>query len=122
VHSLVEPARLPILHLRIDLIEMLRISQRAVDYATKAYESGRHEYAQHARSGSDRLDYLSHKLLIATSRSREAQKLDGATLAFNESMCKMAIALFFTCQHAYDVALRVAEFQHAVNTNHRQIS
>ncbi len=99
-----------ILHLRVELIEMLRISQRAVDYATKAYESGRYEYAQHARSGRDRLDYLSHKLLIAPSKFREAQKLDGTKLAFNRSVCKIAMALFFTCQHAYDVALHAAEF------------
>ncbi|HTF69846.1 MAG TPA: hypothetical protein VK638_44925, partial [Edaphobacter sp.] len=98
------------LHLRVELIEMLRISQRTVDYATKAYESGRYEYAKHARFGSDRLDYLSRKLLTATSKFREAQKLDGTKLAFNESVCKIAMALFFTCQHAYDLALRAAEF------------
>jgi hypothetical protein len=89
---------------------MLRISQRAVDYAMKAYESGRYEYAKHARSGSDRLDYLSHKLLIATSNCREAQKPDGTKLAIKEAVCKIAMELFFTCRHAYDVALRAAEF------------
>lgn len=65
-----------------------------------------YEYAQHARSGSDRLYYLSHELLIATLKFREAQKLDDTKSAFNESGCKIAVALFFTCQHAYDVALR----------------
>lgn len=98
------------LHLRVELIEMLRISQRAVDYATKACESGHYEYAQHVRSGGDRLHYLGHKILIATSKFREAQKPDGAKLVLNESACKIAMALFFICQHAYGVALRAAAF------------
>jgi hypothetical protein len=96
-------------HLRIELIEMLRISQRVLDYATKAYESGRPEYAQHARSGRDRLDYLSHKIFIATSELREERQLDDTELAFNEFLCKISVALFFICQHAYDVASHAAE-------------
>ncbi len=71
-------------HLRLELIEMLRISQRVLDYATKAYESGRPEYAQHARSGRDRLDYLRHKIFITTSELRETRQLDDTKLAFSE--------------------------------------
>ena len=96
-------------HLRIELIEMLRISQRVLDYATKAYESGRPEYAQHARFGRDRLDYLSHKIFITTSELREAQQLVDTELALSEFLCKISVALFFICQHAYDVASHAAE-------------
>jgi hypothetical protein len=96
-------------HLRIELIEMLRISQRVLDYATKAYESGRPEYAQHARFGRDRLDYLSHKIFITTSELREAWQLNDTKLAFIESLWQISVALFFICQHAYDVSSHAAE-------------
>ena len=96
-------------HLRIELIEMLRISQRVLDYATKAYESGRPEYAQHARSGRDRLDYLSHKIFITTAELRGAEQRDDTKLAFSEFLCKISVALFFICQHAYDVSSHAAE-------------
>src|SRR3981189_971039 len=96
-------------HLRLELIEMLRISQRVLDYATKAYESGRPEYAQHARSGRDRLDYLSHKIFITTSELREAQQLVDTELALSEFLCKISVALFFICQHAYDMASHAAQ-------------
>jgi len=96
-------------HLRIELIEMLRISQRVLDYATKAYESGRPEYAQHARSGRDRLDYLSHKIFITTAELRGAKQRDDTKLAFSEFLCKISVALFFICQHAYDVSSHAAE-------------
>jgi hypothetical protein len=95
--------------LRLELIEMLRISQRALDYATKAYESGRPEYSLHARSGRDRLDYLSHKLFITTSELREARQLDDPKSAFIEFICKISVALFFICQHAYNVSSHAAE-------------
>jgi hypothetical protein len=96
-------------HLRLELIEMLRISQRVLDYATKAYESGRPEYAQHARCGRDRLDYLRHKIFITTSEFRETRQLDDTKLAFSEFLCKISVALFFICQHAYEVASHAAE-------------
>jgi PhoU domain len=96
-------------HLRFEVIEMLRISQRVLDYATKAYESGRPEYAEHARSGRDRLDYLSHKIFITTSELREAQQVDDRKLARSDFLCKISVALFFICQHAYDVASHAAE-------------
>ena len=96
-------------HLRLELIEMLRISQRVLDYATKAYESGRPEYAQHARSGRDRLDYLRQKIFITTSELRETRQLDDTKLAFSEFLCKISVALFFICQHAYEVASHAAE-------------
>jgi hypothetical protein len=96
-------------HLRLELIEMLRISQRVLDYATKAYESGRPEYAQHARSGRDRLAYLRHKIFITTSELRETRQLDDTKLAFSEFLCKISVALFFICQHAYEVASHAAE-------------
>jgi hypothetical protein len=96
-------------HLRLELIEMLRISQRVLDYATKAYESGRPEYAEHAHSGRDRLDYLSHKIFITTSELREAQQLVDTELTLSEFLCKISLALFFICQHAYDVASHAAE-------------
>ena len=95
-------------YLRIELIEMLRISQRAVDYAAKAYESGRPEYALHASSGRARLNYLSHRIFIQTSELRETQQLDNRKFAF-ESVCTIAAALFFTGHHAFDWSLRAVE-------------
>src|ERR1700754_2063071 len=51
---------------RTELIEMVRLSQRTVDYATKAHESGRVEYAQHACFGRDKLVCLNKMICCAT--------------------------------------------------------
>jgi hypothetical protein len=95
--------------LRFELIEMLRISQRAVDYAAKACESGRSDYAQHASFGSDRLNYISRKIAITTSELRATQQLKGTKLAFSESARTISMALLSTCQHAYGVCSHAAE-------------
>ncbi len=88
---------------------MLRISQRAVDYATKSYQSGRPEYSQEARSGRGRLNHLSHRISIVSSELSETQQLEDAQLAFIEAVHTISAALFFTCHHAYDVSSHAAE-------------
>ena len=68
------------------------------------------------------LHYLSHKILIANSKFRGAPQPDGTTLAVKESVWKIVMALFFTCQHAYGAASRALSAQHAVYTSHRKLS
>src|ERR1700754_3273236 len=51
-----------------ELMETVRLSQRTVDHALKAHESGRPKYSQYACSGRDRLGCLNEKICCVTWR------------------------------------------------------
>jgi hypothetical protein len=90
--------------LRTELIEMVRLSQRTVDHAIKAHESGRPEYAQHACSGRDRLGCLNEKICCATLAMRKSFRSVNTETGFGESVRKISINLFDACQHAYKIS------------------
>jgi hypothetical protein len=90
--------------LRTELIEMVRLSQRTVDYATKAHESGRPEYAQHACFGRERLISLNKKICCETLAMRKSFRPVGAEVDFGESIRTISVDLFDVCQHAYNIS------------------
>jgi len=90
--------------LRTELIEMVRLTQRTVDYATKAHESGRAEYAQHACFGRDRLVSLNKKICCATLAMRKSFRSVCTELDFGESIHTISVDLFDVCQHAYEIS------------------
>ena len=92
-----------ICRLRLDLIEMLRISLHAVDYATKAYALGLIEFALSVPNGRKKLEYLS-ETIIATSHELYEEELDDSQLDFVESGRAISAALSSICQHAYEIS------------------
>jgi hypothetical protein len=90
--------------LRTELIEMLRVSQRTVDYATKAHQWGRLEYAQHACLGRDRLVCLNKNICCATLGMRKSSRSVATAVDFGESMSTISVNLFDVCQHAYTIS------------------
>jgi TPP-dependent indolepyruvate ferredoxin oxidoreductase alpha subunit len=90
--------------LRTELIEMVRLSQRTVDYAIKAYGSGRPEYAQHACFGRDRLVRLNKKICCATLAMRNSCQSVNTEMGFGESIRTISGHLFDACQHAYRIS------------------
>jgi hypothetical protein len=92
-----------ICQLRLDLIEMLRISLHAVDYATKGYAFGFVEFALQSPSGRKKLEYLS-QTIIAASRELYEAELDDPQLDFIESARAISAALSSICQHAYEIS------------------
>jgi hypothetical protein len=90
--------------LRTELIEMVRLSQRTVDYAIKAHGSGRPEYAQRACFGRDRLAYLNEKICCATLAMRKSLGSVNTEMDFEESTRTISVHLFCACQHAYKIS------------------
>lgn len=90
--------------LRLDLIEMLRISLYAVDYATKAYALGLVELALSAPRGRKKLEHLGQTIIATTQQLCETEELDDSQLGFIESARAISAALSSTCQHAYEVS------------------
>src|SRR5271170_7793900 len=78
-------AKKSVCRLRLDLIEMLRISLRVVDYATKAYAFGLVEFARSAPIGRKKIEYLGREIIATIQELREAEELDDLELGFIES-------------------------------------
>jgi hypothetical protein len=89
--------------LRLDLIEMLRLSLHAVDYATKGYALGLVEFALQSSSGRKKLEYLG-QTIVATSCELYEVELDDSQLDFVESARTVSAALFCTCRHANEIS------------------
>lgn len=94
--------------LRLDLIAMMRISQRAVDYAAKSYESGFTEFAKQARREWPELYSLNQRILSKVQQMR-GERVADIHLQFGESARSISTSLVSVCHHAYDVAMRAAE-------------
>jgi hypothetical protein len=90
--------------LRTELIEMVQLSQRTVDYATKAHESGRPEYAQYACFGRDRLVFLNNKICCATLAMHKSFRSVGNERDFGESIRMISVDLFDVCLQAYNIS------------------
>jgi hypothetical protein len=91
--------------LRLDLVEMLRISLHAVDYVTKAYALGLVEFALSASSERKKLEHLRETIIATTQQLYETEGLNDSQLVFIDSAQAIAAALFSTCQHAYEISL-----------------
>ena len=92
-----------ICRLRVDLIEMLRISLRAVDYATKAHALGLVEFALSVPSERKKLEYLSQTIIPASHELYEEELAD-SQVDFIESARAICAALLSTCQQAYEIS------------------
>src|SRR6202012_1446145 len=90
--------------LRTELIEMVRLSQRTVDYAIKAHGSGRPEDAQHSYFGRDRLVCLNQRICRATLAMRKSFRSVNTEMGFGESIRTISVHLFDACQHAYKLS------------------
>jgi hypothetical protein len=89
--------------LRLDLIEMLRLSLHAVDYATKGYALGLAEFAWQSSSGRKKLEYLGQTISVASHELCQGE-LDDSQLDFVESARTISVALSSTCQQANEIS------------------
>jgi hypothetical protein len=94
--------------LNIELSEMLRISQRSVDYATKAYASGRAEFAQQVQRERKELDKFLEKIYASTAGSYEAKETDDTQMCYRGVVRAISRALIRTCECAHEVSLHAA--------------
>lgn len=92
-----------ICRLRLDLIEMLRLSLHAVDYATKGYALGLVEFALQSSGGRKKLECLRHTIIAASDELCEGE-LDDSHLDFVESARTISAALSSTCQQANEIS------------------
>jgi hypothetical protein len=92
-----------ICRLRLDLIEMLRLSLHAVDYATKGYALGLVEFSLQSSSGLKKLEYLGQSTIAASHELCEAE-LDDRHREFIESARTISTALSTICQHANEIS------------------
>lgn len=107
--------------LRLDLIEMLRLSLHAVDYATKGYALGLVEFALQSSSGRKKLDYLGQTVIAASRELREVE-LDDSQLDFVESARTICAALSSTCQQANEISLHtVALLRGGIRLNSKEL-
>lgn len=91
--------------LRLDLIEMMRLSLQAVDYATKAYSLGLIEFALHVPREREKLERINHSVVAAAQELCSFTECDDAKVGLSESARAISAALFSTCQYAYEVSL-----------------
>jgi hypothetical protein len=107
--------------LRLDLIEMLRLSLHAVDYATKGYALGLIEFALQSSSGLKKLEYLGQTIIAASHELCEGE-LDDSQLDFVESARTISAALSSTCQHANEISSHtVALLRGGIRRNSREL-
>ncbi len=104
--SLLAPEKY-ICRLRLDLIEMLRISLHAVDYATKAYAFGRMEFALSATRGRKKLEHLAQTITATVQELSKTEEIDDPQLAFRESARAISAALSSICQLAYEICSHI---------------
>jgi hypothetical protein len=100
-------------HLRSQLVRMLRVSLKSVDYATKAYSLGLPEFVRYALSERNKLQSLSGDLSALTDAIREEAPFDSPQGQFMESAVRIAMELVGACDHAYDIAVSTARLTRA---------
>lgn len=99
--------------LRLTLTKMLQISQRTVDYATKAYTWGHPDFVYQAGREREELDHLSQKILVIVRSLRDKERVDIKQLRSNEAIRLISKFLSSLCFHAYKMS-----FQAAIASNH----
>src|SRR3984957_16689824 len=110
-----------ICRLRLDLIEMLRLSLHAVDCATKGYALGLVEFALQSSRGRKKLEYLGQTIIAASHELCEGE-LDDSQLDFVESARTISAALTSTCQQANEISSHtVALLRGGMRRNSREI-
>jgi phosphate uptake regulator len=92
--------------LRLDLSKMLRISQRVVDYGTKAFIWNHPDFAFQTSRDLGMVDYLSERIQSTTLRLREEGKLETKQLSLIEAICAISRSLFSVCLYAYEISLQ----------------
>jgi hypothetical protein len=93
---------------RFDVLEMLGIVLRAVDYSTKAYAFGFVDFARYALNEREQLAYIS-KAIIATSQRLYKKDIHTPQISFGHSARAISVALFSTGQHAYNISSHAIE-------------
>lgn len=110
-----------ICRLRLDLIEMLRLSLHAVDYATKGYALGLVEFALRSSSGRKKLEYLGHTIIAASDELCEGE-LDDSQQGFVETVRTISAALSSTSRQANEIASHtVALLRGGIRRNSREL-
>jgi hypothetical protein len=110
-----------ICRLRLDLIEMLRLSLHAVDYATKGHALGLVEFALQSSSRRKKLEYLGRTIIAASHELCEGE-LDDSQLDFIESARTISAALSSTCQQANEISSHtVALLREGIRRNSREL-
>jgi hypothetical protein len=111
-----------ICRLRLDLIEMLRLSLYALDYATKGYALGLVEFALQSSRGRKKLEYLG-QTIIAASRELCEGELDDSQQDFVESARTISAALSSTCQQANEISSHtIALLRGGVRRNSKELA
>lgn len=96
--------------LRTRLCEMFRITQLAVDYATKAYEFQRLEFTAHAAYQRCKLENLVQTVLMAAANVRERKHVCERDHSSKKTARTISLALARTYYHALEISAYSAEF------------
>ncbi len=108
--------------LALDLVEMLRISLHAVDYATKGYALGIVEFALSATKGRKKLEHLGRTIAAMVQELSEAVELDDSQLGFSESARAISTALSSICELAYKISSHtVALLQEGIHQSSKEL-
>jgi hypothetical protein len=95
--------------LRLDLIEMLRITLSAIDYATKGYRLGSSDVAQQAAAQRGQLECFGARITIVSNRSCDNEKDRACHIALSQCSRAISSALLAACQNAYDISSATVE-------------
>ena len=99
--------------LRLHLLDMAKLSQRAVDYATKGYRLGSPEFCRYVRNGDHHLRELRRSIAALCQKSapkehmseEPADKPDATRqLRFSRSALRIADALHAVCTATAEIA------------------
>jgi hypothetical protein len=101
--------------LRLHLLDMAKLSQRAVDYATKGYKLGSPEFCRYVRRGDSQLGELRRRITALCQQLKvQETALDpealhdgpvlGPEVRFPLSALRICNALYATCTAAAEIA------------------
>ena len=91
-------------YLRLQLLEMSRVSQRAVDYSTKAHGLGGADFCANARNGAFEVDQLYREITESTNELLLADLPSESDLRFVLSANHICEALYNIYAHAGEIA------------------
>src|ERR1700760_410962 len=99
--------------LRLHLLDMAKLSQRAVDYATKGYRLGSPEFCRYVRNGDQQLRELRRSITALCQKplpkegllEEPVDKLDATKqFRFSRSALRIADALHAVCTATEEIA------------------
>lgn len=95
----------PSLHrLRLDILEMLRISLRAVDYSMQAYALGLPEFAHHVGCEQEKVNLLNRTIISASQKLYDSEHDISVKWTLGRSALMISLGLSSTYQHAIHIS------------------